>query len=78
MGLETSGSREVGIGGIGVRRSGLVVRHIDFQIGESASSMHVGGFPGASRPFQNPSRASNVAKNEKCAVPRTVKASKGE
>ena len=36
MGFEASGSREVGIGGIGVRRSGLVVRHIDFQIGETS------------------------------------------
>ena len=33
---EASGSREVGLGGIGVRRSGLVVRHIDFQIGETS------------------------------------------
>ena len=36
MGFEVSGSREVGIGGVGVRRSGLVVRHIDFQIGETS------------------------------------------
>ena len=36
MGFEASGSREVGLGGIGVRRSGLVVRHIDFQIGETS------------------------------------------
>ena len=36
MGFEASGFREVGIGGIGVRRSGLVVRHIDFQIGETS------------------------------------------
>ena len=35
-GFEASGSREVGLGGIGVRRSGLVVRHIDFQIGETS------------------------------------------
>ena len=34
--FEASGSREVGLGGIGVRRSGLVVRHIDFQIGETS------------------------------------------
>ena len=36
LGFEASGSREVGLGGIGVRRSGLVVRHIDFQIGETS------------------------------------------
>ena len=35
LGFEASGSREVGLGGIGVRRSGVVVRHIDFQIGET-------------------------------------------
>ena len=53
--------------------------------------MHVGGFPGASRSFQGPpgasrglqgapggsraSRAVGVALNEKCALPRTAKAS---
>ena len=31
LGFEASSSREVGIGGMGVRRSGLVVRHIDFR-----------------------------------------------
>ena len=35
LGVEASGSREVEIGGIGVRRSELVVRPLDFQIGKT-------------------------------------------
>ena len=66
MGFEASGSREVGIGGIGVRRSGLVVRHIDFQA--------IRGGSRASRALPGLRRLQNVVLNEKCALPRTPKA----